>query len=294
MTASRMAGAFSARTMLLGIIGIGSVALLWSATLPGADAGVQGRDKAMLHRDIVEQRFALPASGTLELQGLNGSVAITAWDRPEVAIRLEKTLETLAGTRTWPWQKAEAPFATDEEAQAYFSDLDFAVDHSGQGLLVTGAKPDRRSGVVFTARYEIHIPAHTAVSVRDAGGTIECDGLQGAIDALTARGDIRLRGVAGPVKAETSAGDIRIAYADQAGPASDVLCRTLDGSIHVALPASSEFNLDVDALSGRFLSDFPVTVEPPLGRNRIRAQVGAGGPLVSFSTLDGDITLAAL
>jgi hypothetical protein len=129
--------------------------------------------------------------------------------------------------------------------------------------------------------------------LRTEDGSIVGRRLDGRIEAATDDGDIEIDGTFARLEAITGDGSIRIDCADWPASTESWVVRTTDGSIRVLLPSSAAAEIDATASDGRIVNRLPSI--GGAGReesgNRFRGKLGAGGPLLFFSTMDGRIEL---
>jgi len=146
--------------------------------------------------------------------------------------------------------------------------------------LITGDVNLRTSGGSITMR-----DLNGRVQARTSGGSIRADGLNGLSDLRTSGGSIRLQTVAGGVSARTSGGSIRAEMVDFI---DDLDFRTSGGSIHIKIPETNHFNVDLRGNRVDMeLRNFTGSTE----RNRITGQIGDGGPLLAARTSGGRVSV---
>jgi hypothetical protein len=161
----------------------------------------------------------------------------------------------------------------------------------------------RHERLPYEVRYELElrVPAAVAlrlstvdgdISVRDVRGDFEIEGVNGSVELSGAGGSGRVRSVNGRLLAEFAA-----------SPRADVGFETVNGAIEVGLPPDLSADLAFKTLNGKMLTEFdfrPLPAAAPSeevrdGMRVIRAdgwstvRVAAGGPRMSFETLNGTI-----
>ena len=124
-------------------------------------------------------------------------------------------------------------------------------------------------------------------------GSIVGTDLDARVDASTGDGSIELEGSFSRLEAMTSDGSIRIDCREWNDATESWIVRTADGAIRVLLPASAAAEIDATASDGRIVNRLSSFSGPDRGENesRLRGKLGAGGPLLLFSTMDGRIEL---
>lgn len=137
--------------------------------------------------------------------------------------------------------------------------------------------------------WRVEVPAGVRFVARTVNGDIEIDELAGPVEVATVNGSVELatRGVA---EATTVNGSIEARMGAGRLP-HDLSFRTVNGSVVLLLDDGIGAAVRAESLNGEFESDFPVTVEGRLHRNRVRGTIGGGGPLLSMATVNGSIEL---
>jgi DUF4097 and DUF4098 domain-containing protein YvlB len=64
-----------------------------------------------------------------------------------------------------------------------------------------------------------------------------------------------------------------------------------NGTITVTVPADFAGELDATTGSGKFYSDFPLTIRGRIDPRRVRATIGKGGRRIRMSSGNGDVEL---
>jgi Toastrack DUF4097 len=258
--------------------------------------------------------FAVTGKADVELKTFDGSIEVTAWDKPEVAVTIERRADT----------------------QADAEELKVTAEQNGSRVIVHALKPERRdSGVQVgfhygrSVRFVVNVPRTTDLNATSGDGSISVSGVSGRVEARsgdgsvttsdikgdvaldTGDGSITAENVSGNVKVNTGDGSVTIKGQPQGlvahtgdgslnldvtsgggSPAGDWELTTGDGGIHVTLPAN--FNAQLDAHTGDGGIDANDFGLRPSGeeRNDLRGAIGTGGPTLRLRTGDGGITLS--
>jgi DUF4097 and DUF4098 domain-containing protein YvlB len=100
-----------------------------------------------------------------------------------------------------------------------------------------------------------------------------------------------VEGAKGDVKAHAASG--RVNVQGNPGASSYWDLKTASGSVILGVPASANFHLAAEAVSGEIKTDIPVIVEEQ-GKHSLRARVGNGsGGRIEVHTVSGEIRLRA-
>lgn len=266
------------------------------------------------------KRFQVDGAPEVTLSTFNGRIEVRAWDRPEVAVDVEKR------------------GATSQLLDA----IQVMSDQEGSRVHVQVQRPPQRTwdfvGAPQSARVIAWVPAQCRLVIRSDDGSITVEGVEGPIELRTADGSVTALKVKGDVRADTGDGRIKIEDVEGRcdlttgdgsvsvrGQLTDLKVRTGDGSVTVrALPGSRmrtdwdietgdgavllmlppSFDAELDAFTGDgrvriadLVSDVRLDRDAK-GRNRsrqsLRTRLGGGGHLLTIRTSDGSIALKAV
>jgi DUF4097 and DUF4098 domain-containing protein YvlB len=131
---------------------------------------------------------------------------------------------------------------------------------------------------VSNVRGDVHVNALAGViRISKPGGRIEAD---------TASGEVEIQGAANDVKAHAASGRVSV----QGNPGADSYweLKTISGTVQLVVPASANFHLSAEAVSGEIRTDIPIVVEEQ-GKHSLRAHMGSGGGRVDVHTVSGEI-----
>jgi DUF4097 and DUF4098 domain-containing protein YvlB len=257
--------------------------------------------------------FAVTGKADVELKTFDGSIEVTSWDKPEVAVTIERRADTQA------------------EAEA----LKVTAEQSGNRVVIHAVKPERSESQVQvgfhhgrSVRFVVSVPRTTDLNATSGDGSISVSGITGRVDARSGDGSIATNDISGDVGLDTGDGSISadnvtgdlkintgdgsvsvkgqprglIAHTGDGSVSVDVTSATTaagdwelttgDGGIHVTLPAN--FNAQLDAHTGDGgidANDFGLRATGE-DRNDLRGAIGSGGPTLRLRTGDGGITLS--
>lgn len=146
---------------------------------------------------------------------------------------------------------------------------------------------------------DVHVSsASGSVSVSNIKGDVRIGALAGVIrvsqpggrvEAHTSNGGVEIRGAANDVMAHATAG--RVYVQGNPGPDSFWDLKTASGSVQFAVPATANFHLSAEAVSGDIRADIPIVVEEQ-GKHSLRAHMGNGGGRVEVHTVSGEIRVS--
>jgi hypothetical protein len=154
------------------------------------------------------------------------------------------------------------------------------------------SKPKRSDVMV---RFMIHVPHGVAVDASTENGLLEIRGVDGPAVARTVNGKVHATVVRAPFSASTVNGEIHAEVAPRPGTrAGDISFETVNGAIMAALAPGLNAELEASTVNGRIETDYPVAVNGKLTSRRLAARLGAGGPSLRLSAVNGSIKLTEL
>lgn len=227
------------------------------------------------HKEPFTKTAPFLANGTLSLENVNGDVEIRAWDKNEIRIDGEKSAET------------------EEELKRIELTMDVSEAHAGIKVHLP-----KRSGGWFggnTIRANVHftitLPAGASIEkLQVVNSGVKIDGVHGNVRAESVNGTIKAAGLAGDVHLETVNGSIRAEFATVKG-AQKLAFETVNGSIHVRVPANTGASVHAETVNGHISTDFPLTVNGHwIGRN-LKGTIGDGQASIKAQTVNGGINL---
>jgi hypothetical protein len=130
------------------------------------------------------------------------------------------------------------------------------------------------------------------VVAKTSGGSIRIASSKGPIDAVTSGGSVNVEEVAGKINAKTSGGSVNAKISDQ--PGGPCRLSTSGGSINVYLAEDINVTVDAKTSGGKVRTEFPVTVQGEIKKNRLNADINGGGPDLILRTSGGNINIKEL
>jgi DUF4097 and DUF4098 domain-containing protein YvlB len=180
----------------------GMIVAVAAAAVLAADCSAQRR---------VDTTVAAPASGTVEVHNVAGSVRVLPWGRSEVRV----TGELGRGAER------------------------VSVTTSGQRTVVRVVLP-RNGRNVQGSDIEVRIPARADVTVHAVSAEVEVEGLTGRVEANSVSGDVRVTGAPREVQAASRSGEVMLEVRSDRVRASTVSGTVnVEGEVRRALHAES-------------------------------------------------------
>lgn len=227
----------------------------------------------------------------LVVENLNGFVHVTGVSGSEVRVTAQKTI------------RAE----TDSDLQQAKREVKLDMtEQQGTVTIAYDAPRNEHHRRFYEVRYEIdvQVPRSALADVSTVNGPIQVGGVAGHFDVHSVNGPITMTGIAGSGDAHTVNGPISVHFVKN--PLAPSHFKTVNGALDIYFQKGLSADLRFQTLHGGIYSDFDVSpvavnasseVERSNGKfvyrsSRLRAaRVGAGGPTLSFDTLNGSIRL---
>ena len=232
-----------------------------------------------------------------ELSNTNGGVRIVAEDRSDVSVVATKTIER-SGRGGDP--VPDVDFRQESGRLLVCGDDTHCGCHINWSRDDRGRRDDRPR---VRVDFEVHVPRAATLDVCAVnGGTVRLEGSEGPFTLSNVNGSVEMVHVRGTGSGHTVNGDVEASFVAQPGGPVDF--KTVNGRVDVTFPGSLAADLHLTTMNGNLYTDFDTTPLPtrPLqeqknGRFMYRAdravavRVGAGGPALSFETLNGDVKI---
>ncbi len=264
--------------------------------------------------ETIEKTIPVSGRGSLTAETINGRIAVSSWDRPEIHLTAEKRVRFNKSGRVWilfiPLPRLSAPSA--EELEEYLDKVKVDVDVDGSDVRIVARYPKKPRNISYSVQYELRVPVDIDLDLETVNGAIEiaeidgevtaettngkisCENVDGSMELSTTNGSILCEDVSGHLSADTTNGSIEAVYTSPTLPQDGIRCETVNGSVELSLPEGASFELDVSTVNGKIRTEFPVTVQGEISRKHLRGTVGDGGPPVSLETVNGSITVDRL
>jgi DUF4097 and DUF4098 domain-containing protein YvlB len=284
-----------------------------TASILGSACVVSVDSQGQIARE--EKRYTVTGTPELRLTTFDGSIEIQAWDKPDVAIDVEKR------------------GATKEAVD----NLEIKTSQDGNLIELEVKRPraESFSGIGFhqsaSARLIVSVPKDVNVIARSGDGSIQIERVRGRLELRTGDGSIRASEVSGDLILDTGDGSITVEGArgslqldtgdggvNVSGRLTSVKLHTGDGSIVYRAEPGTEmsdnweittgdggvtlylppgFNAELDAHTGdgAIRNDLSISSEVESDREHsrrtLRGRLGSGGKQIRVRTGDGTIRL---
>ena len=259
----------------------------------------------------IDTTLAFSRGGIVELDGPDGDIIVSGWDRDEVRIRAMSEEGDLHLDAT--------PSRIQLKALGMgWSDVRYEVSvPAGTRLLLNGrsttlvVRGTRGDVEAQTQNGDISISDATSVQVNALNGDVELrtvdrvrvnlvagdvriDGGGGPVEVVTVSGDVELRGMsAREVAAGTSSGEVF--FEGTIDPRGRYELTSHSGNVVVRLPADVSAAVTLQTYAGEIESDFPIHLQGGAtmgGHPRsFDFRIGSGGARITMTSFSGAVRL---
>lgn len=269
------------------------IAALALTGLPGSLPQEPAGEQPSPYIETTQKQFQFYPGGRIELNlGVAGNVKITGWQRPAVAIDIEKIVYGMP----------------QDQAKALLSQFPVRVrwTQSTATILAPASVPKKPSPKVVTPTIEINISIYvpkqrTDLKLQLVKGDLTVEDLGGWIEATLREGSMETRAISGYFSGTTDAGNLE---ADMLGKRWDgygFTAVTQRGTVLVRLPEEYSAALQLETRDGALSVVYPEQLvdgeSVPLvavtnkNAHSLSATVGAGGAPVKLLTMKGNVRL---
>jgi DUF4097 and DUF4098 domain-containing protein YvlB len=251
-------------------------------------------------------------NGRLELNHLEGTVAVTTWGRSEMRvvatydgkgaleIRSSGSKVRIALKGEWG-EPVEADFRITVPRGMALEitglTLDVSVQGAGGDLSISSVDGEivvdggRGNVTLSSVAGDVSVRgARANVSISSVDGDITVSDTEGDVEAQAVDGDITLEGIRSvDVTANSVDGDI--SYRGTIADGGRYLLSTHDGDLTLAVPEGANARVSVSTFAGEIDAEFPIEIEGDMSERSVSFTLGSGKARVELSAFDGTISL---
>jgi hypothetical protein len=238
--------------------------------------------------ETFERTLNVRPGTALEVENVNGSISVSAWDQPRVRIYAVKKVS-----------------ARDSDVgRAALGALKIEISQSDRFVKIDTIYPKRNddgnlldmifggSGNVNSqVKYEISVPRAMNIEADTVNGSIKISGVAGEIELDTTNGKIDVVDCSGSVDASTTNGGINVELRSVTA-GREMKFETTNGRIALAVPSNLGAEINAATTNGSVRSDLPLVTQR-FSRTSLRGTLNGGGPEIKLRTTNGGIDIRA-
>ncbi len=272
----------------------------------------------------LHESWSVAADARLEISNVRGSVAVSAWDKPEVSLdgslgRESKldisgdaghlTLKVIGKKDSWvhgngPETDSDLVLRVPRTVALDLSVVSADANVTGVGgkalevasvsggVSVNSGAPDVDvNSVSGDVTFDHSGATMTRAHLQTVSGNINAKGLAGHVKLETVSGDmVVIAGAVQDLEAGTVSGDATLTFAPDSH--ASVKLESMSGDLRVHLPASVSAHIEATTFSGGIDSDFGKVKTQEMGPgSSLDAQAGAGDARINAQSFSGSIEL---
>jgi hypothetical protein len=250
---------------------LGALAAFLALALQAHASDWQGSESEEFH-----QTYPLSANGQVELQNINGSVEIKAWDRNEVKVDAIK--------HAWSKQRLqEATIKVDSRSDSLSIRIEYP-DHDH--TFWNDGKHDQPASV----EYALTVPRNARLAdINLVNGNLDIEGVNGEVRVSCVNGRLTARKLGGQAELSTVNGKLEASLDRLASP---LRVSSVNAAVLLTLPSDTKADIEASTVSGSISNDFgiPVAHHRWVG-HELNGELGGGGPRVHVSNVNGRIEI---
>jgi hypothetical protein len=207
--------------------------------------------------------------------GQNGGAVVRGWDRDSIEVHAR--IQTQAGSES------------DAAGLARGIRVSIAGGH------ITAAGPSSLRRHSWSVTFVVYAPRRSDLTLETYNGPVEVEDVTGKLDLSAVNGPVVLSSVGGDVHARARNGPMVVELGGTTWDGAGLDAETTNGPVELSLPREYNGVLETGTVNGPMSVDFPMTIEVR-GRitHRIKATLGAGGPLIRVVTTNGPVEIHRL
>jgi hypothetical protein len=256
-------------------------------------------------RETRRLQFSGTGVRTLDVRTLNGSIRVTGDGGPDVRLEAVTRVEADDDTALRKGLQTVTLEAEEQGATVAVTLRDDGQNTCGEQQWRRGPAWWDRRGYSSSTDLTVQVPRDVRVRLCTVNGdAVTVTSVTGDFDVSNVNGKVVLTGVSGSGSATTVNGGIEASFT--ASPRTESRFKTVNGSIETTFPRDFAADLQLKTFNGGLFTDFETTALPVTpersersGRPRYvyrqrgftKVRVGAGGPVVTFDTLNGDVRI---
>ena len=241
-----------------------------------ASAPSFAQDNRRAFTEEFHQTYPLAAGGRVELENINGSVHITAWERNEVkvdAVKYASRQDRLADAKI--------------EVETGGDYVSIHTQYRNHDLTFNDHDHDNPAGVEYT----LSVPRTARLDeIKLVNGALDISGVGGEVRASCVNGHLRARDLQGRAELSTVNGRLEAQFA-QLSP-SPIELSSVNGGLDLTLPSDSKADVEASTVHGGISNDFGLRVRNHqyVGHD-LRGELAGGGTRIKLANVNGHIEI---
>jgi DUF4097 and DUF4098 domain-containing protein YvlB len=230
-----------------------------------------------------EWRGAVAPGQTLEIKGINGPIRAELANGAEIEVQARKTARRSDSSSV---RIDVVPHGGGVTICSVYPNADDRPNECRPGR--EGRMNNRDNDV--NVEYLVKVPAGVRLAANTVNGGIDAIDLRSEVTAQTVNGGIKVS-TTELAQAKTVNGSIEATFG-RPFLTAPLNFESVNGSIHLKIPATTNADVTASTLSGGIAADFPLQIEDREDKpQRASGRIGAGGQPLTLKTVNGRVML---
>lgn len=262
---------------------------------------VHARERRVMAREPFQHTFS--GDKTLDVDNISGFIHVIGDDQRTIRVEGERVTHA-EDQQGVDHAKRDVTLDINEKdgvAQLYVNGP-FRHDRSDESHGFHIHRDDHDYEVEYD--FTIHVPHDMALRLHSVNGDIEDSETRGKFDVSGVNGKVSMTNIAGYGDLHTVNGAVTVSFRE--APKQDCDFKTVNGAIDASFPSNLAADLRLKTLNGGAFTDFETTLALPKTADAVErsngrfvyrpgrgqnVRIGAGGPELSFETVNGTIRI---
>jgi hypothetical protein len=220
-------------------------------------------------RDEIRRTVQLRPGARVEVASINGSVVAETWDGTQAEILVVRSAHKRA-------------------------DLDFRrvnVEATDSSLLIKGDEErGRRGGPDVRQRVVLRLPRSIDLTIRGINGKVSAGAIDGMVHVNGINGKVEIAHAMSTTDISGINGKVSIALTRLA--AEGMTISGVNGKVELQFSEDLNADISVTGINGNVVSEIGnITIQGKMSPSSFRGKIGAGGPPITVSGVNGNVRL---
>ena len=221
-------------------------------------------------RDQINKSVTLAPGSSVTVKGINGPVNVETTEGETAQVDITIT-------------------ASDSEALAA---RPLVVENTANSLTIRTVEKERGEGrergwVRHNVR--LRVPRSVSLAVSGVNGTVTSGEFTGTVSLSGINGAVKVEGAGSATGISGVNGRVVVGLARLG--ANGLRISGINGGVELAFSGTVDAQIDVRGVNGGVNSDFPMTVVGEIKRGELKGTIGAGGPKIDVSGINGGVQI---
>ncbi len=204
------------------------------------------------------------------------------------------SINGLVSVETWDGDRAEINITVRASDTAAMERRPIIVENTSNSLTIRveqdkeGHRRGRDRGSV-SHEVRLKLPKSVNLNISSVNGKVKVGEITGEIGVSSVNGGVEVAqaGTASRLSSVNGGVSVSLLRLGEGG----LRVSSINGGVNIGLPPETNAEIDARSVNGVINSDLPITVVGEMKHGQLRGRLGAGGPLISVTSVNGGVTL---